>query len=200
MSRRPGADEESTEMPSNVLLLAPSVSGQEQDVCREMLHRPVNEANGLLVTCLESPQARLTAWTDHDHVGTGDIAVVDIEMSARSAAADAGESMPANATIESVSADGDLVDVGEAIDRHLSRLTADGETAVCVHSVSDLLQRAEERGVFKFLKVLTTSVSHADAVAHYHMNPDVHDAATIETFEMLFDSVVDLRTANLSGD
>lgn len=201
MSTRPDADEESTERPSNVLLLAPSLRGEEADVCRELLHGPVEDANGLLVTCLESPRDRLAAWTDHDHAETGEVAVVDVEMSARSAAtADVGTSHASSAPIETVSADDDLVDLGEAIDRQLTRLTANGETAVCLHSVSDLLQHGDERGVFKFLAVLTNSVARADAVAHYHMNPDVHDPATIETLEVLFDSIVDLRTATLSRE
>jgi len=201
MSTRPDADDESTEMPSNVLLLAPSLSGQEQDVCHQLLHGSDADANGLLVTCLESPRDRLAAWTDHDHAETGEVAVVDVDMSARStAAADAVTSLPANATIESVSTEEGLVDLGEAIDRQLTRLTATGETAVCLHSVSDLLQHGDERGVFKFLTVLTNSVARTDAVAHYHMNPDVHDAETIETLEVLFDSIVDLRTASVSSE
>jgi len=32
------------------------------------------------------------------------------------------------------------------------------------------------------------------------MNPDVHDPETIRTFEVLFDSVVDLRTAAADGE
>ncbi|WP_415378762.1 hypothetical protein [Halosimplex sp. TS25] len=201
MSTRPDADREGTEMPSNVLVLAPSVGGQQSDICGELLHGPDGRSHGLLVTCMESPAERLAAWTDHDHAEPGDATVIDVETAARSTAAvDAEATAPTNAVVEVVPAEADLVDLGETVDRHLSRLTTDGETAVCVHSVSDLLQRADERAVFKFLEVLTSSVDGADAVAHYHMNPDVHDAETVRTFEVLFDSVVDLRTASVSGD
>ncbi|WP_436923038.1 DUF7504 family protein [Halosimplex amylolyticum] len=201
MSTRPDANGEDIEMPSNVLLLAPSVSGQESDVCGELLHGAAGRSHGLLITCMDSPAERLAAWTDHDHGASSDATVIDVETSARSAAAaEAEATAPTNAVVEVVPAEADLVDLGETVDRHLTRLTADGETAVCVHSVSDLLQRADERAVFKFLEVLTSSVDRADAVAHYHMNPDVHDAETVRTFEVLFDSVVDLRTASVSGE
>ncbi|WP_456071271.1 DUF7504 family protein [Halosimplex aquaticum] len=188
-------------MPSNVLVLAPSVGGQESEVCSELLHGTAGRDHGLLVTCMETPAERLAAWTGHEHAEPNEATVVDVETAARSTAAASGETLtPTNAVVEVVPAEADLVDLGETIDRHLARLSADGETAVCVHSVSDLLQRADERSVFKFLEVLTSSVDRADAVAHYHMNPDVHDAETIRTFEVLFDSVVDLRTASVSGE
>lgn len=187
-------------MPSNVLLLAPSVSGRETDVCSELLHGAAGRRNGLIVACLESPADRIAAWQRHDAGAASDVTVVDVETTARSAAADAERVGPTDAVVESVPADADLVELGETVDRHLSRLSAEGETGVCVHSVTDLLQRGDERGVFKFLEVLASAVEDAGAVAHYHMDPDVHDAETVRTFEVLFDSVVDLRTATVSDE
>ncbi len=188
-------------MPLNVLLLAPSVGGHEDEVCGELLHGPGEREHALLVTCMESPAERLDVWTDHEGGRPENATVVDVEPVARSTAATAaGTDGAPNAVVESVDAETDLAGLGEVIDRHLSDLAATGEATVCVHSVSDLLQRAEEPAVFKFLEVLTRTVDRAGAVAHYHMNPDVHDPETVETFEVLFDSVVDLRTADVGGE
>ncbi|WP_459194376.1 DUF7504 family protein [Halosimplex sp. J119] len=201
MSTKSDTNGEGTEMPSNVLLLEPSVGGHGSEVCGGLLHGPEGRSHGLLVSCLASPPDRLAAWTGHDHADPGDATVIDVQTSARSTAA-AGDATaaPTDAVVEVVPAEADLGDLGETVERHLSRLAADGETAVCVHSVSDLLQRADERDVFKFLEVMTSSVERTGAVAHYHMNPDVHEAETIRTFEVLFDSVVDLRTASVTGE
>lgn len=192
----------STETPSNVLLLAPSVGGHEEEVCGELLHGPGERERALLVTCMESPAERLDVWTDHEDGRPEDATVVDVEAAARSTAAatPAEADGPSNAVVESVDPETDLAGLGDVIDRHLSALASEGETTVCVHSVSDLLQRAEERAAFKFLEVLTSTVERAGAVAHYHMNPDVHDPETVETFEVLFDSVVDLRTATVADE
>lgn len=193
-------------MPMNVLLLAPAVGGHEDEVCGELLHGPDERERALLVTCMESSADRLAVWTDHEGGRAADATVVDVEAAARStAAAGANETAggpdgAADAVVESVDAETDLAELGGVVDRHLSSLAADGDTAVCVHSVSDLLQRGEEEAVFKFLKVLTTTVERSGAVAHYHMNPDVHDPETVRTFEVLFDSVVDLRTANVADE
>ncbi len=184
----------------NVLLLAPSVGGHEDEVCGELLHGPGEREHALLVTCMASPAERLDVWTDHEDGRPENATVVDVEAAARSTAAAAGTDGAPNALVESVDAGTDLVGLGEVVDRHLSDLAATGQASVCVHSVSDLLQRAEEPAVFKFLEVLTSAVDRAGAVAHYHMNPDVHDPETVETFEVLFDSVVDLRTADVGGE
>ncbi|WP_123536444.1 DUF7504 family protein [Halosimplex salinum] len=199
MSTTPDEDRGSTEMPSNVLLLAPSIGEQGDEVCRELLHGTGQRHHRLIVTCMESPRQRLAACADHEHAG--EVTVVDVETAARSAvAASADSAGPTDAVVEHAPAETDLVGLGDVIDRHLTRLSAEGETAVCFHSVTALLQRADEPAVFKFLEVLTSTVERADAVAHYHVNPDVHDPETVRTFEVLFDSVVDLRTANVADE
>jgi len=199
MSMRPDVNDDESRMPSNVLVLAPTIGRRASEVCSELLHGQHGRNNGLLVTCLEPPAERLAAWTGHECGGTDDVTVVDVETAARSAAR-TGSAASLDAVVDTVSADADLVAVGETIDRHLERLSGDGETGVCVHSVTDLLQRADERGVFKLLEVLTSSVERTNAVAHYHMNPDVHDPETIRTFEVLFEDVVDLRTAGVGDE
>ena len=194
MSTRPDANDDEPRTPANVLVLAPTIGQQVSEVCSELLHGPNGRDNGLLITCLEPPADRLAVWTDHQCGGTDDVTVVDVETAARSAAR-TGSAAAVDAVVDTVDTDADLVAVGDTIDRHLDRLSGEGETGACVHSVTDLLQHADERAAFNFLEVLTSSVGRQDAVAHYHMNPDVHDPETIRTFEVLFDSVVDLRTA-----
>jgi hypothetical protein len=198
MTTRPDENDQGTGPPSNVLLLSPSIGDRERAVCGDLLDGAGDRSNGLVVNCLGSPAERVGAWADHGPGSAGDVTVVDVAMRARSAAASGGaDGTPADATVETVDADADLVDLGETVQRHLSRLTDAGEPAMCVHSVSDLLQHGDERGVFKFLEVLTTTVDRAGAVAHYHLNPDVHDEEAVRTLEVLFDGVVDLRTATV---
>lgn len=196
MSMTSDTSGDGTETPSNVLLLAPSFESGADAVCHEMLQGPgSNRDHVLLVTCLQSSAERLSGWTDHFGDRSADVTVIDADMSARSCATTVADAdHPINATVEHVPDAADLIELGGTVDGHLTSLAAEGETALCVHSVTDLLQRVESDRVFKFLGVLTTAVETAGAVAHYHMNPDVHDPETVRTFEALFDSVVDLRS------
>jgi len=201
MSTTPDANRGNVDRPSNVLLLAPSVEREADAVCEELLHATgTNRTHALLVTCLASPADRLARWTGRG--GDPDrTTVIDVDTSARSAAATAGTGgalgVP-NATVERVPDATDLIELGDVLERHLA--AEEGEqTSLCVHSVSDLLQATDTESMFKFLEVLTSAVERADAVAHYHVNPDVHDPETVATLEVLFETVVDLRDGGVTG-
>ena len=193
MSTAPDTNGGSDGRPSNVLLLTPSVGGREDAVCEELLHATGSpRTHALIVTCLESPAERLATWTDRGE-DPARTTVVDVDTRTRSAAAAAGADGPVlpTATVESLRDPTDLVELGETVDRHLD--TDEWTTSLCVHSVSDLLGATDRESVFKFLEVLTSSVSRAGAVAHYHFDPNVHDPETVATIEVLFDTVVGLR-------
>jgi len=201
MSTTPDANGGDVDRPSNVLLLAPSVERDADAVCEELLHTTgTDRTHALLVTCLASPADRLAAWTGRG----GDPArttVIDVETASRSAAATAGtgESLGVpNATVEHVPDATDLIELGNVVERHLA---AEGgeQTSLCLYSLSDLLQATDTRSVFKFVEVLTSAVERAGAVAHFHVNPDVHDPETVATIEVLFETVVDLRNDGVVG-
>lgn len=194
MSTTPDANRGGTGGPSNVLLLASSVDDSETTACSELLGATdPAQSHVVLTTRLQSPAQRLAAWDDHVGVRPAETTVVDVSTAARSAAATESddESLWPSATIERV-ADGDLLELGKTLDAALG--TTERDTALCVHSVSDLLQTAERERVFRFLEVLTRCIERTEGVAHYHLNPDVHDRETLETLAVLFDSVVDLRS------
>jgi len=201
MSTTPDANRDDIDRPSNVLLLAPSAASDADAVCEELLHATGSDrTHALLVTPLDSPADRLSTWTDRgdDPART---TVIDVDTGARSAAATASASASPgvpNATVEFVPDATDLLGLGETLDDHLTS-TGDERTSLCVHSLSALLGATDTESVFKFLEVLTSAVERADAVAHYHLNPDVHDPETVTTLEVLFEAVVDLRTDGVTG-
>lgn len=201
MSTTPSANPGGHDGPSNVLLLAPSVDDGEATACGELIGATdPARSHVILTTCLESPSRRLAAWDDHVGVRPAETTVVDVSAAARSAAAaqpaDADADVWPGATVERV-ADGDLLDLGKTLDATLEHSRHDA--VLCVHSVSDLLQSSDRERVFKFLEVLTRSIDRTNSVAHYHLNPDVHDTETLRTLEVLFDSVVDLRECTGTG-
>lgn len=85
--------------------------------------------------------------------------------------------------------------VGEAIDD--ADRTVDGlepaQFRLCVDSLGPLLEAHDEQSVFRFLHAVTGDVRTVDGMGHYHLSMPV-DADPVQTFEPLFDAVVELRT------
>lgn len=201
MSVKSDRNAEGTEVPSNVLLLTSAVDDCVATACRELSERtPPERSHVILATGLQSPRERLADWDDQVGTRPAETTVVDVATATRSAAASAataerpldgtGPDGWSGATVERVP-EGDLLGLGETLDTALSR--SDRPTTLCVRSVSDLLQSADLGSVFRFLEVLTRNVHRTGGVAHYHLTTDVHDPETVETLEVLFDAVLDLR-------
>lgn len=188
----PGGDDD----PSNVLLLTPSVGDCEATACGELV-RAADPAQShvVLATGLRSADRRLAELDAHVGSQPAETTVVDLSLSARSAAAGTGSDAAdrrTDVTVERV--DGtDLLTLGTTLDTAVER--TDLPTVLCVDSVSDLLQSSDRESVFRFLDVLTRCVDRTETVGHYHLRPDVHSDETVETLAVLFDAVVDLREA-----
>lgn len=194
MSVRSDPDGDETNQLSNVLLLTGTGDRCESAACRELSERNAPaRSHVVLATGLGAAADRLADWDAEVGVRPAETTVVDVATATRSAAA-TGEASATDrwpgVTVEHVDAT-DLRGLGETLDAALT--DADRETTLCVRSVTALLQSADVETVFRFLEALTRNVERAGGVAHYHLNADVHDEATLGTLEVLFDAVVDVR-------
>jgi hypothetical protein len=186
-----GPDGDTTDQPSNVLLLTTTSTSRESAACGELSERNApSRSHVILATGLESAADRLADWDAEVGTRPAETTVVDVATTTRSAGAAAGADETGHwseATVERVDAS-DLLALGETLDGALTG--TDRPTTLCVHSVSDLLQSADLETVFGFVEALTRNVERADGVAHYHLNADLHDAETVDTLAVLFDAVV----------
>lgn len=64
------------------------------------------------------------------------------------------------------------------------------EPALCLYTITTMLQYASLKRVFRFLYILTQRT--AEFPAHYHIAKDAHDPQTINTLSVLFDDVRDV--------
>lgn len=180
--------------PANLLLLGPLLSPTDYDLCTmltEML--PGDPDNLLVVTLTESPDERLNVLRGYfDHL-PDNTAVLNIGDSTRAGSRETISTDHGGAiTIENISDPTDLMRIGIAMSKQLSEWAdAGGETVVCFHSLTALLQFApDEKTVFRFVNVLRGRVQSVGATAHYHMDSGAHDEQTIATFRPLFDEVL----------
>lgn len=185
MNSRAGIDPSAIEGAEDVLVVAPSVGGVAEDACGEVLTagRPPERVLGVTIGC--SPNDAVRNWRRH-LPDTVDYAVVTVDGAARSVAAGSASVDPTVA-VETVPDVEPLSRLGTTI---ADQLEDDRRTAVCLDSITDLIQYADRETVFRFLHALASKVRAADATGHYHLDA-AHDPETVAVFTTLFDAVVE---------
>jgi len=172
---------------SNILLLAPSFPDGAAGVCGELLGGDDPAAAAVLgITYTQSPGKWAADYERETGAAPAEGTVVSV--------GDWGSEVETEAsqwTLETVDHAGDLTTLGVTLSQYL---TADGSgrKRLCFDSLTALLQFVELRQAFQFLHVVTGRVSSADAVGHYHLDPEAHDERTLATIRGLFDAVVDV--------
>lgn len=171
----------------NVLVLAPSMDPAADGPCRAL----TSDVDNLIVVSLtESPDRRVDAiTTGADRPRNVAAVACDETRGATAAAAPQADSTPSCVTVGSPA---DLTGIGMHVDRLLSQFAGDGETAVCVHSLTTLLQYDDARAVFRFGHALTRKVREVGATAHVHLDPATVDDRTLRTVQSLFDRTIEL--------
>lgn len=138
----------------------------------------------LVVEFERDPVGRLDYLENHPSTGRKRLLAVGGDAEPRSTRADV--------TVESIAEPADLSSLGIAISGFLDDSPGpDGETIVCFHSVTALLAHVDLERAFRFLHVLSSRIRSANAVAHYHVDPNAHDARTLNTLAALFDGIVE---------
>lgn len=87
----------------------------------------------------------------------------------------------------------DLMEIGVTINRYIDSWEGNGkQTVVCFNCLTELMEEVDQETAFKFLHLLTSRLGSADAVAHFHLDPEVPDVTDIKTIEWLFDSTIEV--------
>lgn len=169
--------------PGTLLLLARPGDGVAETVCADHLAPDEGREVATLHVRTDRPDAALPAAP-----------VVVVGDGTRSAAAapatvpDGGEDEP------TVVVAGDLGDAGVSVDGYLERWSAGGRCpAVCIDSVTDLIEAASVPATYRFLHVLLYRLDAVGGLAHAHADPRGHEEEIVRTFFPLFDRVVSVR-------
>ncbi len=178
---------------SNVLLLAPSLGSVETEACADLLtSNRADELDVLTVTFTDTPDQRLREWRAHVGEETpANMCVVTVGDSTRSVAAATTTTDIPNLVTRTVSEPGNLTSLGVRLTEQLSDWQGTGNQVLLdFDSLTALLHYASRDKTFQFLHVLRGRLDARGALAHYHMDPSVHDERTINTFKSLMDAVV----------
>ena len=166
----------------NVLLAAPSMSGDEAGACTDLLV-PLSPAgaNVLWVTFRGDATDCIDQWfaTTDDQPGNAAVVVVG----------DSPGPNPDGVTVEHISSPSDLTGLGIAVGELLSEW--DGSPVVCIDSLTAMLQYVEVETAYEFLHAVTGQLYAADARAHFHIDPSAHESTTVDSIASLFDAIVE---------
>lgn len=178
----------------SVLVLSPSLVDETNRTCTELLSLGNPEENRVLwITMHESPQERVNIWEQHCAEQPREAAVIEVgsgtnfdSVTSRPNLGD--DSIP----LTTVDSPQDLTKLGVEIVDQLERWdSADEQVVFCFHSLSTFMQYNELKKTFKFLHALTAKVSQRGAIAHFHMDSEIHDSQTVSTLLPLFRSVAE---------
>lgn len=176
-----------SEAAQNVLVVGPAVGEVTDELCTRLL-TDVQPADSILgVSVVQSPSDRRRRWTDHGSLDRFDVEFVDVDTDTR--AASAVEHSRPRRTITTVSDPTDLATLGRTISERLA--AGDGQTSMCFHSMTDILDFVERERALEFLHTLAEAVKAADAHAHYHLDAS-QDEETVELFRTVTDRVIEL--------
>ena len=170
---------------NNTLLLVPSLSGHEEEVCMG-LQTAVDPAETriLAITLTQSPTQRLAAWGNH---------VGERPAAARMVTTEELETEGLPMPVGTVSDPGDLTGLATAITSGVDDWSGPGRTVVCFRSLDPVLFYADVDAAFQFLHAITSHLAEAGARSHYHIDPTAHDDQVLSTVVSLFDAVVEVE-------
>lgn len=178
-----------------VLVLSPSLASETEATCIDLL-TPVDPDRvlALWVTLLDPTSERIAQWEAHCHETPMEAAVIDVGAGIDRIP---GPTVPTlhdePVSITEVTSPQNLTRLGVEIVDQLGRWRHynDSQIVLCFHSLSTLLQYVGVQDTFKFLHALNAQLTRAGAIAHFHMDPSVHDSRTISTVLPLFRSVAE---------
>jgi hypothetical protein len=181
-----------TSVPS-VLVLGPTGTSVSDAICSRFLTGEEGSRDVLFVTFEEAPDDRIDVCHRAEEWAGGEIGIIEVGRGRRNAAASeiTGGGMVGSITVRHVSKPGDLSKLGIVITQLLSKFeNTPRRTVLCFHTLSALHNQVGTKTLFRFLNTLGGRLRSADALGHYHMDPDLHDEIVIETLRPIFDSVV----------
>jgi len=171
---------------TNVLVLAPSLSSAKHEHCTTLQDvAPPSELDVLEVTYSDSPAERVEAWLDsHDELPAR-LGIVDVGDQA-GVAGGGSEDLPDRVVVTTANPN-DITGLGMRLNNYLNDLDPDRQLVVCFDSLTELLQFTDVQAAFKFLHMFAGQLRSADAIGHFHLDPNALDDQTVNRLKPVFD-------------
>ena len=176
---------------TNLLLSGPAMSGKRA-VLLELLARGDADGEGSVLVTSRDPAEEVVAEYEAVLDGApGFLRLVDC-VSAQSGSATGDD------RVRYVSTPGDLTGMGIEFSEVASSASDEGVSRLRVgfDSLSPLLMYVDIERLFRFLHVFTSQIQSQGWLGAFSVDPESHDAQTINTISQLFDGVVEVRVTD----
>lgn len=176
---------------TNVLVEAPSLSGERDQHCLDSLAAgPLDQLDVLRVTYSGDPTALIEQW--REAVGALPARTGIVVVGGSPNVAGEGVSDIGNVAVTTANPN-DLTGLGMRLNSYINDVDPDHQLVVCVDSLTELLQFVDVQAAFKFLHMFTGQLREADAIAHFHIDPEAHEPQTVSRLKPAFDDAVSLE-------
>jgi hypothetical protein len=179
----------------NVLLLVPPVHPGDLDGCLDLLSvKDPSELNVWSFGVTLSPNHRVEQWERTVGESPGAFRIVSATSMAEDEARDlaVAYNFDPEPYIFTIRNPGALPRIGLALREALEEWEEnDRHTVVCFHSISSLSQYASDTEIYQLLNTMTSDITSAGALAHYHLDPGAHDGETLARYRGLFDAIIE---------
>jgi len=174
---------------ANMLVLAPSLSNAKHEHCTHLLDvAPPSELDVLQVTYSDSPAERVEAWLDSHEELPARLGIVNVGDQA-GVAGGGSEDLPSQVVVTTANPN-DITGLGMRLNNYLNDLDPARQLVVCFDSLTELLQFTDVQAAFKFLHMFAGQLRNADAVGHFHLDPNALDDQTVNRLKPVFDDAV----------
>jgi hypothetical protein len=183
---------------SSILVLAPTESDPDDEACLDLLTTyDLSSINVLSATVAQSASERLDLWC-RDTEGTMPAGATIVDASWDDVSTTGGRpALPGDegstqVSVRRLPSNAEPIDLGMAIARYLGAWeSAPESTILCLHSLTDLLDRFDRETVVSLASGLNDLCEDVGATAHHHLDPAAHDEETVATLRPLYDTVVE---------
>ena len=176
----------------NVLVMAEAMSDGKTDACYELLDSADPGGVDLLrIVYHRTPERLLDEWERRIGTQPANTAIVGVDDRVQSGPSEDATPTTDETNLRVYAANpNDLTGLGMELNNALTALSKTANpTFVCFDSVTAMLQFVDTESAYKFLHMLTGQLHDADAVAHFHMDPNAHDPRTISRLKTAFDDL-----------
>jgi len=175
---------------TNVLVLAEALSDAKREHCVGCFDiGPPSDLNVLRVSYSRSADELVAEWRETYGELPARMGVVRVGDRVSLAGAD-----PDAADIDRVAVTtanpNDVTGLGMRLNNYLGDHDPDLQLVVCFDSLTQTLQFTGVQSAFKFVHMFTGQLRGVDAIAHFHMDPDAHDAQTVSRLKPAFNDAV----------
>lgn len=177
--------------PGTLLVSGPAMTGK-YDLLLDFLVEGATRGDGsLFVTTNEDADSVLA---DVESRGISDLSSVRLVDCVSEQQSTNAEYPPER--VEYVNSPGDLTGLGIGVTEQLRRFYESDTDRVrtAFSSLSTLLMYSDLETVFRFLHVLTGRIDETNGLGMFTIDPETHDAGTVNTLKQLFDGAIEIRS------